>query len=72
LVAPSPERALALNKAYRTIVDDQSFVYGRDAILMPPTNVYSSVDNRSPNLPTKYTFKWDARLDWTGSVLGQN
>lgn len=28
---PSPERAMRLNKAYRTIVEDQDFVQGRDA-----------------------------------------
>ncbi|WP_295405334.1 hypothetical protein [uncultured Thiocystis sp.] len=32
---PSPARALALDKAYRTIVEDQDFVEGRDANLEP-------------------------------------
>ena len=31
LLNPSPQRALLLNKAYRAIVAEQSFVYGRDA-----------------------------------------
>lgn len=32
---PSPERALDLNKAYRTIVEDQDFVEGRDVNIGP-------------------------------------
>lgn len=31
LLYPSSERALKLNKAYKTIVEEQSFIYGRDA-----------------------------------------
>jgi len=31
LLYPSVERALELNKAYKVIVDEQSFIYGRDA-----------------------------------------
>src|SRR5690606_2189777 len=30
LITPSPRRALELNKAYRVIVEDQDFIYGRD------------------------------------------
>ena len=30
LIAPSPERAMLLNKAYRVIVDEQSYLFGRD------------------------------------------
>lgn len=44
LLNPSPERALALNKAYKAIVDEQSFIYGRDATISPAQNVYESVD----------------------------
>jgi hypothetical protein len=29
LLLPSPERAKALNKAYKVIVDEQSYIYGR-------------------------------------------
>ena len=32
LVLPSPNRARDLNKAYRAIVDEQSYVRGRDAV----------------------------------------
>ena len=35
LVDPSPERALALNKAYRLIVVEQSFDRGRVPVLAP-------------------------------------
>lgn len=65
LITPSPERALHLNKAYRTIVDDQDFIFGRDATVGPPKNVYQSVDNQTaPTLPENRIFAWDIRLDW--------
>lgn len=43
LLLPSKERALELNKAYKTIVDKQSFIYGRDAVIEPLKNIYSKV-----------------------------
>ncbi|NEX18980.1 hypothetical protein G3480_01385 [Thiorhodococcus mannitoliphagus] len=46
---PSPERALALNKAYWTIVDDQDFVLGRDANLTPLGSLQAEV---TKDLPT--------------------
>ncbi|MGD8862046.1 MAG: hypothetical protein PVI30_18690 [Myxococcales bacterium] len=66
LIAPSRERALTLNKAYRVIVDDQDFVYGRDATVVPPKNVYDEIDNgQAPTLPPDRTYRWDIRLDWS-------
>ena len=44
LLAPSFERALMLNKAYKVIVDEQSYIYGRDAHLKPVTNVHEEVE----------------------------
>jgi hypothetical protein len=65
LIAPSKERALALNKAYRTIVEDQDFIFGKDAVLTPPKNVYDKIDNeKTPTLPEERTFKWNILLDW--------
>ena len=43
LLLPSPERALDLDRAYRAIVEEQSFVKGRDAVLAPSHNVYATV-----------------------------
>jgi hypothetical protein len=40
LLLPSPARALALDRAYKAIVDEQSFVNGRDAVLSPVKHVY--------------------------------
>ena len=40
LLLPSPERALALDKAYWLIVREQSFTAGRDAVLAPHTRVF--------------------------------
>jgi len=66
LITPSPERALQLNKAYRVIVEDQDFIFGRDATVMPPKNVYHEVDNdKSPTLPADNIYQWDIRLDWS-------
>jgi len=66
LITPSRQRALALNKAYRVIVDDQDFIFGRDATITPPANVYDAVDQeRAPTLPPERAFEWDIRLDWS-------
>lgn len=45
LLVPSRGRAMALNKAYRLVVREQSFVKGRDAMLKPAANVHTSVEN---------------------------
>lgn len=44
LIVPSVERALMLNKAYKVIVDEQSYIYGRDAHVKPVTNVHKEVE----------------------------
>ncbi|TXS96009.1 hypothetical protein FV139_00425 [Parahaliea maris] len=65
LIVPSAVRALQLNKAYRVIVDEQSFLFGRDATWHPPMNVYDAVSNvDSPTLEETRIFDWDIRLDW--------
>lgn len=65
LITPSPARALLLNKAYKLIVEDQDFIYGRDATLRPPANVYEYVDNTTaPTLPPDKIYTWDIRLNW--------
>lgn len=43
LIVPSITRAIMLNKAYKIIVDEQSFIYGRDAHVLPLTHVYKEV-----------------------------
>ncbi len=43
LLNPSSQRALLLDKAYRVLVKEQSFVYGRDAVVTPARNVHQSV-----------------------------
>ena len=69
LITPSKERALMLNKAYRVIVEDQDFIYGRDATVTPPQNVYDRVDNdTAPTLPDSHTYKWDILLDWSANA----
>ena len=68
LISPSRERALTLNKAYRTIVEDQSFIFGRDATVTAPTNVYERIANESAEtLPADRLFKWNILLDWNGA-----
>lgn len=70
LIVPSKERAMQLNKAYKVIVDEQSFVYGRDATVTPPKNVYKQVDNEtSPTLEQENIYSWDIRLDWKKARL---
>ncbi|HEY0945394.1 MAG TPA: hypothetical protein VGD81_09000 [Opitutaceae bacterium] len=68
LIVPSRERALALNKAYRTIVEDQDFVFGRDATVTPPQNVYPEIDNATtPTLPADRVYNWNILLDWSAA-----
>jgi len=43
LILPSPKRALKLNKAYKVIVDEQSYIYGRDAHIKPVVNVHKDI-----------------------------
>ncbi len=65
LITPSTERALTLNKAYKVLVEDQTFAYGRDATVTSPVNVYDKVDNETtPTLPKEFQYSWDIRLDW--------
>jgi hypothetical protein len=48
LLFPSRERALALNKAYKVIVEEQSYIEGRDANPKPVVNVHKSVIDDQP------------------------
>lgn len=73
LITPSPERALALNKAYRVIVADQDYALGRDAVLAPPANVHALIDpETAPTLPPDRRFPWDIRLDWTSAFASMD
>lgn len=64
LITPSPRRALDLNKAYLTIVREQSYLFGRDAIITEATNVLQQVDESQTPLEKQYRYQWDMRLDW--------
>lgn len=48
LLNPSPRRALTLNKAYKVIVEEQSFTDGRDATVTPVVNVHREVEQDQP------------------------
>ncbi|KZN45061.1 hypothetical protein N476_25755 [Pseudoalteromonas luteoviolacea H33] len=65
LITPSKERALALNKAYLTIVREQSYLFGRDATLVKAKNVLENVDDSQAPLQQDKQFKWDMQLDWS-------
>ena len=43
LLFPSQKRAMMLNKAYKVIVQEQSFIYGRDAHIKPLLEVHKEV-----------------------------
>jgi len=59
------ERAHALNKAYKTIVEDQDYIYGRDANIAPFENVFKSIDTEVPPLEEQFRSGFDLRLDWS-------
>jgi hypothetical protein len=51
LLLPSRDRALALNKAYKVIVEQQSYILGRDATVQPVANVHVNVtDNQTTGI----------------------
>jgi hypothetical protein len=65
LIVPSVERAVALNKAYWTTVKEQTYIFGKDAVLAPPTNVYDKIDNKTtPTLPPDKVYRYNILLDW--------
>lgn len=43
LLLPSVQRAIELDKAYKIIVEEQSYIYGRDAHVAPVSNVHKEV-----------------------------
>ncbi len=45
LILPSKKRAIMLNKAYKVIVDEQSYIYGRDGHIKPLINVHKEVES---------------------------
>ncbi|MDF2183111.1 hypothetical protein [Neptuniibacter sp. CAU 1671] len=68
LIMPSIPRALELNKAYKVIVHEQDFMYGRDATVLPPNNVFDKIDmDTAPTLPEEKFYRWDIRLDWNAT-----
>lgn len=71
LIMPSAERALTLNKAYKTIVNEQSYIFGRDAVLKPATNVLQQVDDSIAPLQEAHRHHWDMRLDWARAASPQ-
>lgn len=48
LLYPSRQRGLNLNKAYRVIVKEQSFIKGRDATIIPSDNIHRKVESDQP------------------------
>ena len=40
---PYVQRAIKLNKAYKVIVEEQSYIYGRDAHVEPAENIYKEL-----------------------------
>ena len=64
LITPSSRRALDLNKAYLTIVKEQSFIFGRDATITAAKNVLQRVDENQAPLAKEQRYQWDMRLDW--------
>jgi hypothetical protein len=59
LLYPTRQRALELDKAYRTIVLDQDFIHGRDALPTPVTTVQRIVEQDQPTgIETPVTPRW--------------
>ncbi|WDE14691.1 hypothetical protein H3N35_27515 [Thalassomonas haliotis] len=76
LITPSPRRALDLNKAYYTLMQEQSYIFGRDAMLSGADNVLEQIDESQAPLAPEHRYQWDLRLNWhhqdTNSTLAQH
>ncbi|AWB65741.1 hypothetical protein C2869_04490 [Saccharobesus litoralis] len=66
LIMPSKTRALKLNKAYYSIVQEQSYIFGRDATVLEASNVLTHIDGSQAPLKAEHRFQWDMRLNWQG------
>lgn len=66
LVTPSRERALLLDKAYRVVVGEQSFIRGRDAVVTPALNVHEKLVNGETEVAASQNVysDGDLRLAW--------
>lgn len=66
LIVPSRERALLLNKAYMTLVKEQTFELGRDTVIRPTVNVFKNIENGSTELNSAGRVFRDGSLwlDW--------
>lgn len=64
LIVPSNQRARDLNKAYYSIVKEQSYLFGRDATINSATNVLQHIDAEQAPLLNEHQHAWDMRLDW--------
>lgn len=62
LLAPSRERALDLARAYRVIVEEQSFTRGRDATLRPAPHVHRRITEPDSGLAAAGLVRSDGRL----------
>jgi hypothetical protein len=50
LILPSRARAIALDRAYLANVIEQSYVWGRDAVSVPPPNIHARIGERSTGI----------------------
>ncbi len=66
LVAPSPERALQLNKAAMVRARLQGYTRGRDAVIAPLANVHAAIEEETTGLKEAGKVYLDGRLrlDW--------
>jgi len=73
LLLPSRKRALLLDKAAMTLVAEQDFIHGRDALPVPPVNVHREIENGDTGLKKAGRTYRDGRLwlDWPDGQRAQ-
>ena len=59
LLFPSRSRAIALDKGYKAMVQEQSYIYGRDANVKPMQNVYRTIEPEQETGITQAVVKAD-------------
>jgi len=65
LITPTRASALRMSKSYKTLVESQDFIHGREANDKPVKNVYDAITQTTPSLPVNKKYNWDIRLDWS-------
>lgn len=58
VLMPGVKRAMKLNKAYRSVVEEQSYIFGRDVNIKPSDNVHREVEESQSTGIKAFLYKY--------------